>query len=109
MNRLNALVVALVVSSPVKADFLDGNTLYKYMTEQSSYSNGVAAGYVIGVHDSNAGVEHCAPSNVTVKQTVDVVRAHLAAFPSLRHHYAETIVTYALQKAWPCKDKGNPT
>ena len=108
MKRL-VLVTALVLASPVKADFFDGNALYRYMTEQSSYSTGVAAGYVIGVHDSGTGVEHCAPDNVTFKQVVDVVRAHLAAFPSVRHHPAEAIVTYALQRAWPCKNKGNPT
>lgn len=107
MKRL-VLVTTLVLASPVKADFFDGNVLYRYMTDQSSYANGVAAGYVIGIHDSGRGVEHCSPDNVTFKQVVDVVRADLVAYPSLRHHPAEAIVTYAIQKAWPCK-KGSPT
>lgn len=104
------LCAALICTAPVaQAEFWDGNKLWSNLNEPAGFSNGAALGFVIGVHDLGEGVLHCSPGSITAGQARDVVFSYMQEFPSLRHNAAQLLVTRALQRAWPCPKKGNPT
>jgi len=108
MKRL-ILAAALLSSATAHAEFWDGNKLWANLNEAPGYSNGAALGFIVGVHDLGEGVLHCSPASITAGQARDVVFSYMQEFPSLRHNAAQGIVTRALQRAWPCPKKGNPT
>ncbi len=104
------ICAALICVAPVaNAEFWDGNKLHGNINGPVGVGTGAALGFVIGVHDMGEGVLHCSPSTVNAGQVRDVVNMYLTEFPSLRHNSAHTLVTRALQRAWPCPAKGSPT
>ncbi len=104
------ICAALICVAPVaQAEFWEGNKLQRFLSEPAGYNSGAAMGFILGVHDVGEGVLHCSPSNITAGQAKAVVQAYLNEFPSLLHNTAQVLVTRALQRAWPCPAKGNPT
>jgi hypothetical protein len=99
--------LALVASTTASAQFIDGNALYKRMTDESPTNQIMALGYIAGVSDLGHGEYHCTPASVTLKQTNDVVLKYLLEEPSNRHKDASVLVTVALIKSWPCAKKGS--
>jgi hypothetical protein len=100
MKRL-ILVVALVATS-AHAEFLDGNELLDRMRSTEPVRRGVAIGYVLGVHDTMARVNHCTPSNVTSGQLRDIVQNYITNTPARRHESADVLVMDALKIGFPC-------
>lgn len=105
--RAAALLLALAASS-AQAQFLTGNELYERM--QSTGPKLInAQAYVMGVADSELGVEWCPPSTVTVRQVFDLTSRVLEALPEKRHENASYFVSAAIRNAWPCKPKAKGT
>lgn len=105
------IAITALLCSTAHAEFVTGNEIQKW-SEESATSNiswGMLYGYVAGVYDSGVGVNHCAPKNVQLRQVVDVVTAHVASTPSLRHYSADTIARYVLNQTWPCPKKSGGT
>lgn len=97
------LILALA-STAAHAQFLTGNELYERM--QSTGPKLVnAQAYVMGVADSELGVEWCPPNSVTVRQVFDLTSRVLEALPERRHENASYFVSAAIRNAWPCKPK----
>lgn len=79
--------------------FYNGNDLL-------ANSEAVFQGYVVGIVDSlqKAGSSSvCMPARVTVGQVTAVAKKYLNDHPEDLHYSAAGLVTYALQKAFPCK------
>lgn len=111
-------VVVAVLFAPVKSAcaetvfaVVNGNELY---SRCGTLSSGTAApfcqGYVLGIIDyvnlirSVNSKEHsyCAPDNVTLIQSVDIVRQYLEKHPENRNKPATMIVLSSLNAAFPC-------
>ena len=105
MKRL--LFIAAFAATTAHAEFKDGNTLYKELTSDVYFNQGVALGYITGVADSTMGIMFCAPSNVTAGQIQDMVKNYLTNTPAIRHVSADVIVNYVLKTAWPCAKKNS--
>lgn len=103
MNKL--LLLLLLGSGGVRAEFWDGNRLYSHQTASSVYDQMLALGYVMGVADALAGVRICSPENATAGQKDDVVKKYLREHPALRHHTADSLVVRALERVWPCQER----
>lgn len=103
------LLTLALVAGTAHASIIDGNTLYKHLSESSSsnVSWGFAHGYVAGVNDANDGTIFCTPARATIGQLTEMVKLFMETTPSIRHMPADAIVTYVFQKAWPCPKKGN--
>lgn len=95
-----ALWIALSFSA--QAEFWDGNILLERLTSTSTYERGTAMGYVMGVHDTMQGVNHCPASNVQAGQVREMVLNYLNNVPAQRHKTADTIVLQVLRGAFPC-------
>jgi CheY-specific phosphatase CheX len=64
--------------------------------------DGVAFGYVIGVHDALSGSVICSGDNVTQGQVVQVVLKYMRQNPELLDQSADRVITAALKAVWPC-------
>ena len=105
------LAIALaLVSTAASAEFFNGNDLLNRLQEPSaSPMRQSALGYVAGVADTTMRIFHCAPPTATLRQAADIVQIALEAQPQDRHYSADTLVTRALQFAWPCPKKEKNT
>jgi hypothetical protein len=90
--------------------FFSGNDLWAQCSANDNFRRGVCMGFVTGIADATAGTAAgvprrmvCIPSQVTLQQTVDVVKGDLAQHPERRHYAAASIVADALAAAFPCK------
>jgi hypothetical protein len=102
------LIALLMIPAMAHAEFETGNKLYQNMTSSSNMEKMYAIGYIAGVFDAYHSVYHCPPtSNVTLGQVNDIVKAYLDANPAQRHRTADQLVKEALQKTWPCANRGN--
>lgn len=102
MKKL-ALLVALCATA-AHAEFWDGNKLLNHIKAESLYRQGVALGYVMGVHDTMQGVNHCPPPNAQAGQLLDMVENYLNNVPARRHESADTLVMHVLRTAFPCSN-----
>lgn len=66
--------------------------------------DGVAFGYVIGVHDALSGVAVCSGENVTQGQVINVVLKFMRQNPEILDRSADQVVAAALKAVWPCAD-----
>lgn len=117
-------LAAATTSSPVRAEFISGNTLYRYCTgTDSDYSQVsqriICTTYIQGAHDGlEAGGRYvtfkidskddpiqivCVPSGVETGQLQDLVVAHLRDNPAVRDLSASVLVLAAIAKAYPCR------
>lgn len=109
---ITALVAAVVAAVPdrwARAGFSDGNELYELCNDNDSNRNwGICYGYITGVADTLysgavvTGWRACVPKPISRQQVVDVVKRHLANYPSDRPLAAESVIAFALAEAWPC-------
>ena len=106
MRFIAALIISVFsVASYAQGQFESGNKLKKECDAADSiFSRGYCAGYVIGVADSRA-MAICAPSGVTIGQSVSIVRKYLNDNPALLHIDADVLVLNSLQQAFPCPKK----
>lgn len=108
MKRL--LLVFLLSTSSVRAEFLSGNELYAHLTSSESLDRIFGMGYVAGVYDTGLSVLHCPTSNsITLKQAVDITKNYLSRHPEIREKSADVLINAALARVWPCATKGRGT
>lgn len=104
MKRI--IIIAAMICGAAQAEFMDGNKLLADMQSLDSSDRLFAMGYIAGVADAGRGTHSCPQPNVTIGQMRDAVRQHIESTPTLRHHAADVIVNYVLNKAWPCPKRG---
>ena len=97
------IAILLCVPMFAHAEFWTGNNLLQNM-KGTNMDQIQAYGYVMGVFDTAAGVDHCGQSagNVTVGQINDIAKQYLEQNPSLRHFAADLLVRAAFGRTWPC-------
>jgi hypothetical protein len=98
------LIGLLLLSSPVMAEYKDGNSLYADMNSEGLVNPSVALGYVEGVVDVYQKTSVCIPLNVQAGQVLGVVKNYLGAHPESRHYSADSLVVLAAQAVWPCRN-----
>lgn len=99
-------LVLLALCTTAHAEFYDGNKLLERLTSTSAYERGVGLGYVMGVHDTMQGVNHCPPKNAQAGQVRDLVENYLTNTPANRHYSGDSLVLQALKIAFPCTSGG---
>ena len=103
MKITRLLLCALLLTSfSAHAEFVSGNRLYAWLSGNES-EKGTAYGYIAGVFDATAGVHHCPPETVTLKQISDIVQKALEKTPEHRDKSADLYVVTASRILWPCK------
>ena len=104
MKFLLFLALSLVYG-PATADtvYMTGNKLRTDLASEKGSEYFVAFGYVMGVHDTNAGRTVCASREVKAGQLVLVVKKALENSPQTLHEPADDLVRKALELAFPCK------
>lgn len=125
MRKLLALcaigAAALLVTTPARADFVDGETLMQWADEYRRMREGTADTlsniyvrrfqvYLMGVHDAHVGILYpasgelmfCAPTNLTVTQASEAVYRFLRRNPERGHDAASVLVMSALVETFPC-------
>lgn len=103
MKRLTA-ALWITLSCSAQAEFWDGNMLLERLTSTSVYERGTAMGYVMGVHDTMQGVNHCPSSNVQAGQVREMVLNYLTNVPARRHETGDVLVLHVLKTAFPCSN-----
>lgn len=107
MKRM-VLAVAMWATA-AHAEFWDGNKLLNHIKAESMYRQGMALGYVMGVHDTFQSVNHCPPPNAQAGQMIDMVENYLNNVPARRHESADTLVLHVLKTAFPCANRRGGT
>jgi hypothetical protein len=101
------LVALLMVPALARAEFETGNQLYQKMTGTNIMDKMYALGYIAGVFDAYQHIVHCPPANsLTLGQVNDVVKMYLEINPATRHKTADVLIKEALQRTWPCQNRG---
>lgn len=88
--------------------FYSGNDLKEKLEASAAHSQGVGLGFIVGVADSVSGTWYCAPSGaggIQAGQLQEVVRKYFLDNPDKLNLNAESLVTIALARAWPCAKK----
>lgn len=103
------LATLLMVPCIAHAEFWTGNNLYNKMNSVETMDRIHALGYVMGVFDTAAGVDHCGQTmgNITSGQARDVAKQYLDQNPALRDMAADVLVRVAFSRAWPCPKSNN--
>jgi hypothetical protein len=82
-----------------------GNGLLARCESAHAIERGICLGYIAGVAEYvllNLGFKKvCPPEGVLTGHSIDVVMSYLKAHPEDRHLYSITLVTHALDRAWP--------
>ena len=111
VSRVGAIMLlSLLTISKAYASFQNGNTFYQECQPSSDYINSaICMGYVEGVTDTFivlTAVQKkkivCMSSDVSARQSFDIVLKYLADHPETRNMEAEVIVMMALKNAFPC-------
>ena len=97
----------MLVTTPIvcMAEYKTGNVLKADCESTSLVNQGICLGYVMGVADALAKQKICAPLSVTAGQLESVTKKYLNEFPERLHYSADSLVTDALSKAFPCTGK----
>ena len=102
------ILLACCASFAAHAEYYSGNALLSLM-RGSVMEQGIAMGYVSGAADALRGTTHCIPHSVTVGQVYDMTKQAIEDTPALRHHSADSYISFVLNKAWPCPKRGTGT
>jgi hypothetical protein len=103
---LPAALLAIALTSPVHADFSDGNELLERCSSEQSFGSGYCAGYAAAIADAArviSGDQVCIPATATLAQVRDVVIQYLREHPEERHYAAGSLVLRSLLVAFPCR------
>jgi Rap1a immunity proteins len=100
------LITLAVTTSMAQAEYLSGNDLLTRLNSEGIADRGFALGYIAGVSDGLEDILVCAPTGSTTGQARDIVWQYLRINPQSRHQGAALLVVEALQRVWPCRQKG---
>ncbi len=117
-------LIALTTPWPVRADLIDGETLYEWAREYQRvrsgtgdylshiydrrfqvYVAGVHDAYVSGLRSSPGGRVFCSPGGATVNQVSVAVYKFLRKNPEMSFESGSVLVINALAEAFPCTDE----
>lgn len=101
------MTVLMTFSLSAHAEFFTGNMLLNMLDSAKDSERSMGMGYVAGAFDASQKAVHCSPSNVSLRQAVDMVRKRLVDAPEDRHYSADMIVMSVMKAAFPCKSKPN--
>lgn len=109
-RTITAIALAtLALSSTAQARFdtyfYTANDMNGWIKDGSPVLRTRALSFVAGISDATHGLDHCAPSDVTIGQTLDMVKKTLDSAPELRHLSAASFVVFTLKTAFPCPAK----
>ena len=98
------LLIMLLFFAPLAgAQWVTGTNLKEYCFSDSSKElEGVCYGYVVGVADS-LDRSLCIPPAITRGQLADIVKKFLRTHPEKLQGSATTLVSEAIQGAFPCR------
>jgi len=111
---MKKIVLILILTLSLQANFKSGNDLVKNKVEYekpensktiSYYEVASYVNYIFGVHDSLEGVLICTPSNVTGRQIIAIVGKYIDNHPEKWNQPAQYLVVPPLMNAFPCKKK----
>lgn len=102
---LATLALSSTAQSRYSSYFYTANDMNTWISEGTQVGRMRALSFVAGVSDATHGLDHCTPENVTVGQTLDMVKKTLEAAPELRHNSAASFVVFTLKAAFPCPAK----
>jgi len=107
---MKKLIIGLMFTISLNADFTDGNELQKWMNNTNKengnrHSVGLFKGYISGVVDTGNNILFCTEDGVTRGQYMAVVIKYIENNPEKWNQGASVIVLEALTKAFPCKNK----
>lgn len=101
-----ALLVAGLAASG-NASAFTGNDLIKWLPEYekgTTLASGMYLGYVSGVADIGNNILFCTKAKVTRGQVAAIVGKYLRNNPESWQEEASTLVTLALEQAFPCPE-----
>ena len=98
-------LATMIAPMSAQAEFVDGNKLLSWLDSSDETDIAIGMGYVTGVFDALSGVMVCAPTNVTIRQVVDMTKRALRAVPEARNKSADQFVSTITSAQWPCKKK----
>jgi len=116
MLNSTVLVSALLLATAGQAlagwSYLTGDALYAQCTSKADWDIHSCTTYIMGVSDGIDLIQGGYPNHATAplvcspylsgKDLKDIVVTYLSD-PANRHYSAAETVTFALEKAWPCK------
>ena len=94
--KLILAVLALLIATPARAEWVDGNKLHDWCS--SSGTELACTTYVLGVLD---GSYLKTPERATAGQVKDVIKKYLRDHPENRDFPASLLVSLAVVDAWP--------
>lgn len=103
---ITLLALPAVAQERFGSYFVTGNQLLAWIDSGDTAERLQALHYIAAVSDTTGGVEHCAPDQVTMGQSRDLVRSTLIRQPQIRHRSAALLVVVSLRVAFPCATKG---
>jgi hypothetical protein len=86
------------------AEWVTGNMLLQSITSEDKIENGIAMGYIMGVHDRAETQESCTPNGVTAVQVTALVVRYMKAHPEKQHNSADRIISAVLTETFPCPE-----
>lgn len=110
VSVLLGLAAVFAIPADAAGEFKSGNEikvgLEGWVDKNSTeyVRDGVAFGYVIGVHDALSGSVICSGDNVTQGQVVNVVLKYMRQNPEVLDRSADQVIAAALKAVWPCAD-----
>lgn len=106
MKKFIAASVIVLASVSAHAEFVTGNKLLAWLESSEETDAAIGMGYVTGVFDTLSGVVVCAPTDVSVRQIVDMTKRALLVVPEARNKSADQFVSAAMKAKWPCRKTG---
>lgn len=126
MNKkivLTALMVLATIAVPTasRADGQDGTAFLKncrdalrsesLTDEDERFNAGICYGFVLGVRQTlviwqqfNPDLDICIPTNVRLKQLVQVFVKYMEINPEQLHYSASVLLIAAAREEWPCEE-----
>lgn len=97
------IVTAVLLSTTLaQAEFWNGNKLLDRLDSEDGAERINAYGYLAGVADGRDGTNFCIPTQVQLKQIIEMVQNMLRAEPGIRHRPAADLITDRLHDQWAC-------
>ena len=101
--------LAMLLGSPASYAYTTGNNLVEHCKDKEAYfGSGFCYGYMMGVANILTWASErnriCIPDGVTSGQAVSIVKKYLKENPEELHYTAQSLVAFALIKAFPCNN-----
>ena len=102
------VLAVLLGTSAARAEWMNGDHLFRACNLESSAGNALVMGYIQGIEDASSvptnieGPRYCLPDNTNSGQLKNLICAWLRANPGRRHLKGSDVVKQTLTETWPC-------